>query len=91
MLLPKPKEITKVCSNIHTSVNRLDVDPFASRKPKPYSPFQDAKTIPEIAMARLDDLLNWARKNSLWPMTFGLACCAFEMMHIAAPRYDMDR
>lgn len=31
------------------------------------------------------------RQSSLWPLTFGLACCAVEMMHIAAPRYDMDR
>jgi len=30
-------------------------------------------------------------QHSLWPLTFGLACCAVEMMHIAAPRYDMDR
>ncbi|CAO1396334.1 unnamed protein product [Diamesa serratosioi] len=42
-------------------------------------------------VARLDDVLNWGRKGSIWPLTFGLACCAVEMMHIAAPRYDMDR
>lgn len=58
---------------------------------RPYSPFQDTKNMAEYAVARLDDLLNWGRKGSIWPMTFGLACCAVEMMHIAAPRYDMDR
>lgn len=45
----------------------------------------------EWTVARLDDVLNWGRKGSIWPLTFGLACCAVEMMHIAAPRYDMDR
>jgi len=45
----------------------------------------------EFAVAKIDDLVNWARRSSLWPMTFGLACCAVEMMHFAAPRYDMDR
>jgi NADH-quinone oxidoreductase subunit B len=39
----------------------------------------------------LDQLVSWARGGSLWPMTFGLACCAVEMMHTAAARYDMDR
>jgi NADH-quinone oxidoreductase subunit B len=39
----------------------------------------------------LTDLVNWARSGSMWPMTFGLACCAIEMMHAAASRYDLDR
>uniref|UniRef100_A0A023FUK8 Probable NADH dehydrogenase [ubiquinone] iron-sulfur protein 7, mitochondrial n=1 Tax=Amblyomma parvum TaxID=251391 RepID=A0A023FUK8_AMBPA len=57
---------------------------------RPYSPFKPTNSV-EFALARADDILAWARKTSLWPLTFGLACCAVEMMHIAAPRYDMDR
>ena len=40
---------------------------------------------------RVDKVLDWARSGSMWPVTFGLACCAVEMMHTAAPRYDLDR
>ena len=36
-------------------------------------------------------IVNWAQAGSLWPMSFGLACCAMEMMHCASARYDMDR
>src|SRR6516162_1298642 len=42
-------------------------------------------------VTQLDRLVNWARTGSMWPMTFGLACCAVEMMHTGASRYDLDR
>jgi NADH-quinone oxidoreductase subunit B len=44
-----------------------------------------------IVLTTTDYLFNWARESSLWPMTFGLACCAIEMMCTAASRYDLDR
>ncbi|TCD67452.1 NADH dehydrogenase Fe-S protein subunit 7 ndufs7 [Steccherinum ochraceum] len=45
----------------------------------------------EYVLSTLDKVVNWARQGSMWPMTFGLACCAVEMMHMAAARYDQDR
>lgn len=42
-------------------------------------------------VAKVDDLINWARTGSLWWMTFGLACCAVEMMQTSMPRYDVER
>ena len=41
--------------------------------------------------AKVDQVINWARTGSLWPMTFGLACCAIEMMQTGASRFDLDR
>jgi NADH-quinone oxidoreductase subunit B len=49
-------------------------------------PFGDS-----ILMTTADKALNWARKNSIWPMTFGLACCAIEMMATTDARYDLAR
>ena len=44
-----------------------------------------------VLTTRVDWLLNWARLNSIWPMTFGLACCAIEMMAVGAAHHDIDR
>ena len=45
----------------------------------------------EYVVTQVDKLVNWGRNSSMWPMTFGLACCAVEMMHVAVSRYDLDR
>ncbi|MCX5896991.1 MAG: NADH-quinone oxidoreductase subunit B [Proteobacteria bacterium] len=44
-----------------------------------------------VLTTTLDKVVNWARKSSIWPATFGLACCAIEMMATAASRYDIAR
>src|SRR5579884_1938648 len=44
-----------------------------------------------IVFTTLDKAVNWMRKNSIWPMTFGLACCAIEMMAMGASRFDVAR
>ena len=44
-----------------------------------------------IVTTTIDKAINWARKNSIWPMSFGLACCAIEMMSMIASRYDISR
>jgi NADH-quinone oxidoreductase subunit B len=50
-----------------------------------------AETNQPFVTASLNKLVNWARKNSLWPATFGLACCAIEMMASTDSRFDMSR
>ncbi|GAP12263.1 NADH dehydrogenase subunit B [Bellilinea caldifistulae] len=44
-----------------------------------------------VVTTSLEQVVNWARTNSMWPMLFGLACCAIEMMAAQAPAYDMSR
>lgn len=46
---------------------------------------------PGFVVTSIDKLVNWAKSGSVWPVTFGLACCAIEMMHSGASRYDTDR
>ncbi|XP_017885987.1 uncharacterized protein LOC108628515 [Ceratina calcarata] len=86
-----PGSLVCQAKHVSTGVASQSQDLPNKVEKKPYSPFQNTSNLAEYAVARLDDLLNWGRKGSMWPLTFGLACCAVEMMHIAAPRYDMDR
>ncbi len=68
----------------------------------PYVTVEDGKKVvkeltygsptPEgVVLTTLDSAVNWMRKNSIWPMTFGLACCAIEMMSMGASRFDIAR
>ena len=71
----------------------------SNAQPLPPGPAQDLalKSVTDelsdkgFVVAQMDKLVNWARTGSLWPMTFGLACCAVEMMHSYMSRYDLDR
>lgn len=77
-----------VCNKILVSKSRLCVQcvPQLMRY-HIHIPHDDLQSRMEWVVARADDILNWGRKGSLWPLTFGLACCALEMMHYAGPRY----
>ncbi|OLN87864.1 NADH-ubiquinone oxidoreductase 19.3 kDa subunit, mitochondrial 1 [Colletotrichum chlorophyti] len=65
-----------------SSRNRREVALASEEKPK---------SLAQHVVTTFDVIENWARQGSMYPMTFGLACCAVEMMHIAGPRYDQDR
>jgi NADH-quinone oxidoreductase subunit B len=54
-------------------------------------PTDESSGFEGLIFAKLDQAVNWARKSSLWPMSFGLACCAIEMMSTAASRFDIAR
>src|SRR5246127_1816719 len=51
----------------------------------------DSKVEGNVIFSRLDACINWMRKNSLWPMPMGLACCAIELMAAGASRFDISR
>lgn len=56
-----------------------------------FDPVADELANKGYILTKVDEVVGWAQAGSLWPMTFGLACCAVEMMQAAASRYDLDR
>ena len=72
-------------------VKQLTEDPKFSGQDDILNAVTDEISNRGFIIGQADKLFNWAKSGSLWPMTFGLACCAVEMMHSAASRYDMDR
>ena len=73
-------------------------NPLASGPPELFARVDDylvdnaaAAASEGIVLTTLDRAVNWARKNSIWPMSFGLACCAIEMMSMSASRFDIAR
>lgn len=72
-------------------VSTKDLTPKAMPTDFPLMSEKTADSALDYALTSLDSIANWARKSSFWPVTFGLACCAVEMMHVSTPRYDQDR
>ncbi len=54
-------------------------------------PWIEARFEDNVILTTVEQAINWSRQSSIWPMTFGLACCAIEMMATGASRYDIDR
>ena len=54
-------------------------------------PWIEGRFEENVITTTIEQAINWARQSSIWPMTFGLACCAIEMMAAGASRFDMDR
>lgn len=80
--------------SLHTTLPSLSTPtptPYAPPPPPSASSPTGVPKAVEYVISKVDDLMNWARTGSIWPMTFGLACCAVEMMHTGAARYDLDR
>jgi len=73
------------------SASALPTSPRSVAGPPAPQSFIDGRFEENVIVTSADWLMNWSRLSSLWPMLFGLACCAIEMMATGASRYDLDR
>ncbi|KAI7786456.1 mitochondrial nadh-ubiquinone oxidoreductase 20 kd subunit [Diaporthe eres] len=94
-----PYRVAAASLSSSTKNNAAQVQPHGAstsllkpqRKEVPLASQEGTKGVVQYVLTTLDQIVNWGRQSSLWPMTFGLACCALEMMHLSTPRYDQDR
>jgi NADH dehydrogenase (ubiquinone) Fe-S protein 7 len=88
---PFQRGIARLVAGRKDKLGSFDVRDSPPAAANPFHLPAAANAAAEFALTTLDGLANWTRTSSIWPMTFGLACCAVEMMHMAAARYDQDR
>ncbi|XP_044464794.1 NADH dehydrogenase [ubiquinone] iron-sulfur protein 7, mitochondrial-like [Mangifera indica] len=92
-----PYLLRQCAASLHTSPSlSSSSSPSSYSRPSPpmLSPLAQPPALSKTAeyvISKVDDVINYVRRGSIWPMTFGLACCAVEMMHTGAARYDLDR
>ena len=86
---------SRVMADVSIPTNNAFYNPAAPYDAKKHDPFldgvSDALADKGFLVARADDLITWARTGSLMWLTFGLACCAVELMQASMPRYDIER
>jgi NADH-quinone oxidoreductase subunit B len=72
---------------------KTDIAPFVPAEQQDQAVAKLAEEVKDkgFLLTNADKLFDWARQGSMWPMTFGLACCAVEMIHSYMSRYDLDR
>jgi NADH-quinone oxidoreductase subunit B len=94
---PHRRHETSILSGaFHAKIECMDKSPMASGPPELFARIDNqylerTAASEGLIMTTLDKAINWGRKNSIWPMSFGLACCAIEMMSMSASRFDIAR
>jgi NADH-quinone oxidoreductase subunit B len=89
-----PRRLSRLVYNKAAMTDGLSFGPYTTTEKgkKVVKELTFGNPTPEgVVLTTLDSAVNWMRKNSIWPLTFGLACCAIEMMSMAAARFDVAR
>jgi NADH-quinone oxidoreductase B subunit len=86
---PPPSQLPYTASNFGELRSSLPAD--LQNEKLLFQTLNDEMSSKGYLLTQVDKVVGWAQAGSLWPMTFGLACCAVEMMQAAASRYDLDR